>query len=738
MSAYEFTADAGRGAAARRRQAVLLGWGLLLACSTGYPQEPAAPSGAAAAATELAPITVTARLHDETEQSVPIGMTVLPGDRLATVAAPSADNAGLARSAPNVSFVDSGGQNSNVFNIRGVGSFAPLSPDDTSAVIYTNGVPRSVYGAAPTLMDIDRVEVLRGPQGTLFGRNTQGGAIDVIPNLPRFKPEYTYTGEIGSDGYRLGEIVANQPFSDDLAGRLALRYSTVDGTVPDLAAGGKDGGVDTGAARGSLLWTPDARTTVTFIGFYDKQTSTAPRFIWMQDPDFPRAELDPRNRVEWRDAGASLKVEHEFDRTVLTSLTSYQDSRSTQAFDLTDGLIYSAMTGRPSSVFDVPYADFADIRFGEQTWQQELRLSSPESSAAEWVAGVNYFHSSFDNNTVATASPAAFNFQTQNGTHANRIDTDSAALFGEATVPIVGRLKGTLGLRYTHENKNASYHFVGNGNPAVVPDYRYEDGISDDFVTGRAGLSYDWSDSVTTYATVSRGYVSGGFAGVSVNTPLGKPETPFPASRSWTYEIGFKSNWLAHRYTLNGSLFFNDVKNGHLIVFDPSALLFLPAALDYRSKGAELQAQARLNAHVSLIGGLGYTDAELVNVPAGSSTGAVSGNRVPNVARLTANAGLQFEAPARRLGLPGSFIGQVVWQHVGDRAVDVKGSYTLPAYDVTNLRLGWRNGPVEIYGFAYNLFDKRYLVAGQAWGPAVGSVRVGEGRLVGMGVKLRF
>ncbi len=715
---------------------------LALASSPGWAQ---APDGSArpstpdsATAVELAPVTVTARRREESAQSVPISMTVLSESQLRVDAAPTAGNAGLARSSPNLSFVDTGGQNSNVFNIRGVGSFAPLSPDDTSVVMYANDVPRSVYGAPPTLLDIDRVEVLRGPQGTLFGRNTQGGAINIIPNLPRFEREYSIRGEIGSHGHRLGELVGNEALSDTVAARLALRYTTVDGTVSNLASGGKDGWADVGAARGTVLWTPGANTVVTFTGTYDQQKSAAPRFIWAQNPHFPQTAVDPENRIDWRDAGGSVKVEHEFEDFTLTSLTSYLDSRSTQAFDLTDGLIYSAMTGRPASVFNTPYADFADIHFREQTWQQEFRLSSPETSALGWTVGANYFHSSFANDTQANASPAAFNFQTQNGTHANRIKTDSASLFGEASVPVTERLKGLLGLRYTHESKDARYQFTGNGNPAVVDSYRQHSTLSDNFLTGRTGLSYDWTDTLMTYATVSRGYVSGGFAGVSVNTPTGKPETPFAASTSWTYEVGVKSQWLDRRLDVNASVFMNDVKNGHLIVFNPSALLFTPASLDYRSKGAEIEFAARVHPNVTLIGGVGYTHAELASVPAGSATGAQSGNRVPNVPKLTANLGVQAEAPAQGLGLPGKLNGQIVWQHVGARAADVKESFTLPAYEVVNLRAGWSNGPLEIYGFVYNLFDKQYLIAGQSWGPTVSSVRLGQERLAGVGMSWKF
>jgi iron complex outermembrane receptor protein len=697
------------------------------------------PQAASQPVAELPAVTVTARKREESAQSVPISVTVLGSNAAQTAASPADENAGLARSTPNLSFADSGGQYGNLFIVRGVGSFAPLSSDDTSVVMYLNEVPRSVYGAPPALLDIDRVEVLRGPQGTLFGRNTQGGAINVVPNMPTFKREFSATGEVGTHGHRLGEVVANGPLSDTLAGRLAVRYSNLDGTVPNVAAGGRDGNVQVGSARGSLLWLPGENTTVTLTGFYDRRESDAPRFIWQQNPEFPQSAVDPSTNIRWRDTGASLKVEHDFNAVRLTSLTSYQDSSSVQPFDLTDGLIYSAMTGQPQALFNVPYADFADIHFREKTMQQEFRLSTIDDGTFTWTAGVNFFRSRFSNDTVATASPAAFNFQTQNGTQDNRIDTDSMAAFGEGTLALTDRLKATLGLRYTHERKTADYQFTGNGNPAVVPFAQNDLRLTDSFLTGRAGLSYQWSPSVMTYATVSRGAVSAGYPVVQTNGPMtGKAESPYPTSTSWTYEAGFKTLWLDRRLELNGSVFYNDVKNGHLIVFNPGQLFFGTASLDYQSKGFELEAAARLSQNLKLTAGVGYTHAELVNVPSGSSTGAQSGNRVPNMPKFNTSVGLQYDAPMSIGGAQGRLKAAVAWQYVGKRAADVKESFELPGYGIVNARLGWEHGKWEVYAFASNLFDKQYLVAGQAWTPDVSSVRVGQPRVVGVGATIRF
>lgn len=175
---------------------------LVVPCAWAQAEAARSPSTSEAQPdAELPAVTVTARKREESAQTVPISVTVLDRQAVMTDTSAADENAGLARATPNLSFADSGGQYGNLFVIRGVGSFAPLSCDDTSVVMYLNEVPRSVYGAPPTLLDVDRVEVLRGPQGTLFGRNTQGGAIDVITRIPGFKREFTATAEAGTHGY---------------------------------------------------------------------------------------------------------------------------------------------------------------------------------------------------------------------------------------------------------------------------------------------------------------------------------------------------------------------------------------------------------------------------------------------------------------------------------------------------------------------------------------------------------
>lgn len=684
---------------------------------------------------QLDAITVTARKRVESDQNVPVSTSVLTADRIAGIS-PVQSNQDLARSVPNFTFVDLGGQSANAANIRGVGSFSPISADDTSVVFYVDEAPLSVYGIAPSLLDTERVEVLRGPQGTLFGRNSQGGAVNIVSRLPSFARSFEARAEIGSSRYGLGEIIANAPLVDNvLAGRLAMRYSTFGGDIPNIVAGGHDGAVRIGAARGSLLFTPGDRTEAVLSFSYNRQEDTTPRFLLRDITGFPVSAVDPRTRVEAQAYGVNLRVKQEFDAFTLHSVTSAQRTTSTQVLDLTDGLVFSRVTGLAAAFFSRPYADVATIDLRETILQQEFRLTSPDGGPIAWTLGVNAFHSDLAAERLGRAVTPAF--VSINGLQSNAFATTSLAAFGEVTVPVGEKLKASFGLRGTHERKEASYLFNGLGLPGVVRAFANSDSLSDNFMTGRAALSYEWSKDVMTYASLSRGYVTGGFPTIAVNSYLGKPEAPFAASTSWTYETGFKAKLFDDRLDLKASLFYNDVKNGHLVVFNPVAAVFSVATLDYTSYGGEIEASAKLAPWLEALGGVGYTHARLHNVPAGSLTGARSGNNVPNVPAWTGNLGLQARLPASLIGLPGELTGRIAYQYVGSRAVDAANTFDLKAYGLLNAKLGWEREGFSVYGFANNIFDTRYQSWGQSFG-TVATVRVGQGRLVGIGASARF
>lgn len=405
------------------------------------------------------------------------------------------------------------------------------------------------------------------------------------------------------------------------------------------------------------------------------------------------------------------------------------DSR--QIMDLADGLIYGDGVNAPKDNLSLS-------ELGEETLFQEFRLSSREGAGVRWTVGLNYFQSDFDMRRWAKNLTMP-SFATYSGRLATDMKTQSYAAFGEAFVPLTDRLTGITGARLTHEEKNTTYDYVGEGLPGTVDVYRQDGAYRDTFLTGRVGLNYQWTDEFMTFATIGRGAVAGGFPWVPYNIPSGMDEESFPTSLSWTYETGFKATFWEGRATLNGSLFYNDVRDGHLIAFDPSVYGFTVTTLDYETYGGELETRVQVTPDLSLSGGIGYTHAAFATMPEPNLTGAKSGGRVPGVPHFTGHFGGEYRIDAQHFGLhQGQFYANAAYQYVGARAVDVQRTFDLKDYGIVNARLGWEGDKAEIYLFAYNLFDERYELIGASYGPGLDLVRPGAGQTIGIGTSMRF
>ena len=266
-----------------------------------------------------------------------------------------------------------------------------------------------------------------------------------------------------------------------------------------------------------------------------------------------------------------------------------------------------------------------------------------------------------------------------NGFRFNDLTTNSYAIFGEGTVPLGRRWKMTGGLRHTTEKKTYDSRFIGIGVPGTVASFREADDLLFDFATGRASIAYDVSKTTTAYATVSRGYKTGGFPRLANDAGFGFPTTPFSEAKTWTYETGVKFRSKNGRSRLDAAAFYNDVKDEHLLVVDAISFNFRPANMDVKSRGLEIEGAVKLSPSFELTGGFGYTDAELVNVSPfiQANTGARDGNRVTNVPEFTANVALDYRAaaPWLSLGPDAEVFANASWQFIGDRPAEVSQQF---------------------------------------------------------------
>lgn len=683
----------------------------------------------------LGTIHIQARKRDELAFEIPVAATIREGADLEFGSLdPGVD---LARTTPNFNYVDFAVPGNSFGSVRGIGPLgSPLNSLDNTIGFSTNGVPTTSFGFSPTLFDVEQAEVLRGPQGTLFGRNALGGAVNIVTRRADGVPEFIVGTEVGEAGLRTLDLAAGGWVVPDLvAGRVALRFQEFDGDIPNGVARGKDGDASIAAGRISLAFDPDGPLSADLVLGRDRDRRNNPIYLWAEHPDFPVSGSDMVQVGERVIDHISLSVQREFEGFTFHSVTGFQDIAVTTITDDTDSFLYSTYLsdyGMPMSpgAFSDPDEDWGIVYEGERVFSQEFRLNSPEGAPVEWVAGLSYFRSRYDMDRTQQSnySPSL------NGHYDTTITSQTLAVFGDISAPVSDRLTFSAGLRAARDRQTFDTTYVSNGAPGTVPGHRQSGSFEDDYVTGRVAVDWRWNDEWMSYASISRGYASGGFERYSLNAYMGLDTPPFRPSTSWAYELGTKAELLDGRLSLSGALFYNDVADGQLTAFDAATMSFAFDNQDYRSYGAELEFRAELTHHVALRGGVGWTRTRLVDVPNGVTTGAMNGNRVPNMPEITASLGLDLRYPLGR----GEAIASLDVSHVGGRMADIGNSWEIPSYTVADLRVGWERDGMELYAFARNLTDERPIYFSSTFSPNAHSAIVGRGRVLGLGATWRW
>lgn len=675
--------------------------------------------------TALDPIIVTGLKRKDKADELAVSATVIDGTAL-VVKAPDPD-AAIARAAPNVYFGGFGQPGTGFVNIRGIGPLGqPANSLDNAIGYATNGAATSAFGFPPLLLDVDRIEVLRGPQGTLFGRNALGGVINVVTRPADGEKEFSLTGDVGSDGYYLGEVRAGGWISEGkLAARGAARFQKRDGDVPNAVIGGDEGDIDISAARGTLRFTPNDTLSINLVTGYDADKRSNNYNMLLEQPNFPVSGSDiiPQNDRERFES--TLEVEKAFDGFVLTSTTNYQDINLRNRVDVADEVLFEVALG-----FIPPRgADLSDSDDTEKIFSQEIRLNSREGAEISWVAGVYFFRSEYDSFRDQDSSFSPFS----SGLFDTKIASETISVFGDLELPVTQKLRASGGLRLSHDHQDLSIDYTGKGFPGTVPAFSQRDEVSDTYITGRAALSYFWSSELMTYASVAHGYASGGFERFTLNAAVGGPTEPFAPSKGWTYEVGLKKElWNANSF-VNVSAFYNDISDGQLVTadFNVFPVVFSFINQDYESYGVELEGQIQVGEKLRINGGLGFTESEIKNVPETATAGVVDGNEVPNAPRVTATVAADYRFFRK-------FFATAQYQYVGERAEDAQNSGFLDAFSIVSGRIGWGDERFSVYAFADNLLDERPEYFGATYSPTVHSRAVGPGRLIGVGLYKRF
>jgi iron complex outermembrane receptor protein len=681
---------------------------VIFMCSPAYAQSPPAADASAGSADQLGDIVVTAQRRSENLQKVPVTVNVVSASAVANYGIQTSQQ--LQTAVPGL-IINKSQMNAAPF-LRGVGANSGAAGLEMPVAIYMDGVYLPIAAANIfNLSSIDRIEVLKGPQGTLFGRNATGGVISIVTRDPSVQTRADFDVSYGNyDSWAANGYVGGA-LSDTVAADLVYSGSRQGDGFGKNTSTGDDAARDyySDAVRGKLKWKLGDATDLTLIGSYSRQKSSMNAFTPVKGAsDFitaipaPSGFYDAYGTPQYaKSHGYALsgKLEHDFGWATLTDIVAYQDTRIKQHLDFD-----AAVQALPDNTY----------RGSEKIFTNEVQLASPSNQTVTWVAGL--FYMDLKNNNISGTANYVSSPQTEFITN----KTQSIAPFGQVTVKVTDSTRVTGGLRYTHDN----LHINGNGfdatgiilyplpaigsTPAKDPNQRSKQGR----VTWRAAIEQDFSPDVMAYISYNRGFRAGIFNTANPLLPVTDPEILD------AYEGGLKTTLFDRKVNLNVSIFHYEYKDILLRSFDPVLVkTFLTNAAHARETGADIDLRAKID-EFDITAGVEYIDAKYDDFPnAVISTrkangqnsqviASASGNRMVQVPKLSFQAGISRSVSLGESKLTGS----VNLKHTSTTVFDPDNRFKQGPVDLVSGTLKWSipGKPWEIAVYGTNLLDEKY------------------------------
>lgn len=730
-------------------------------------------------ANQIEEVVVTAQHRSENLQEVPITIQAFSGEALQDLGVKS--TADLGQFTPNVSIITpSGAGNQPVITIRGIG----LNDYNTN-----NAGPNGVYIdefyiSAPTaqsfnIFDLERVEVLKGPQGTLYGRNTSGGAINLVTAKPTDQLSATARVEYSSWNTFNIEGAVGGPISETLSGRFAAVVNESDGYFHNTFTGTRENGANNFAARGQLLWKPsdDLKVLFSLRGGYVDNRPNQYRHLGTLDP--ATGEICSVQQVY---AGSCVDLfgkgtptgfyDGAFNRREHNRITDLASALRVD-YALPNGWDFVSITGGNYNEKKFPEDTDAspdrnlEIDFSAQSNEitQEFRLSH-STDRYNWVVGAYYLHEALKQHQPLYVlhdfdkffGPGAGDGVASITETINHQTTKSGAAFGQVEYNVTEQLKLIAGARVTSEKK--SFRSIGFDRfqeggmdhfGVAVNVNNLRTSLSDSKVNWRVGANYKFTPDVMVFASVSTGYKSGGFNGGFLSTdPVARARQlqPVKPETVTAYELGLKSEFLDRRLVFNAAVFYNDYKDQQIFVLVPSTepgqgpVNVLDNAEKVRTYGFEADLTARPTDELTLSVQLGLLNAELVKFVAVRDPAQpdFSGNRVPLAPKVTATLLADWKHPVGdgvlNVQASASYKSHQFFDNSNDRYI------TQDAYWLANARVAYalQDGRWEVAAFARNLTDKQYFVANFNLSSPFGMLTgvVGTPRSFGVEINYRY
>lgn len=711
----------------------------------------------------LEEIIVTAQRRAESLQDVPIAVTALTSTALSNAGVDATRD--LPQIVPSVQMTRSGP--SGLFFIRGVGTTNAASGEEGANAVYVDGVYLGDLSQTINYFNsVERVEVLKGPQGTLFGRNATGGLIHVITREPG--SEATMTGKIGYANYSTvtAQVYAGGPITNDISADIAVTsLHQQDGWGRNLTLGIKNKVNDYQGVRSKIVARPLDALKITLAGDYftsednlglgwrlaDGTVGTG-GFVSPGGHD-TTANREALTKLElW---GLSMTGEADLGFADLTSITAVRRTRNDSKFDVDGG---------PLDLVNIGYLA------RNKTFQQELRLASRQTEPLSWQAGVFYLKSgaSTDQTQFGTAFAAQSLKQVD---IKSSLTTESYAAFGELTYSITPTTKVTGGIRYTDEIRQ----FNGNQTPTllnstILPTASVKSRLKYSEVTYRIALRQELSDNINVYASVNRGFKAGTY---SLQSPSSPPVNP---QFIMAYEAGLKSELFDRRLRVNLAVYHYDIDDYQVrsaAAATPGANILLNAAT-VKVDGVDVEFEGKVTDQLRLFGGvtalksrfskfggpgadfqapisypnpatcppglIGTSDPGVIG--AGPRTGGlttcfggVSGNRTPLAPKLSASFGASYTMD---ISESGSLRLSALYNYNSGYVFEPDNKARQGRFNLLNGSVEYRpTQEVGIEFWANNLTNSHYVVQGLSTGTGVTEV-IAPPRTYGVNLKFDF
>jgi len=749
----------------------------------------AALAGTAAAQTTsgLEEIIVTAQKREQSMQDVGIAVTAFGDKQIRELG--FTDSTDIVAMTPGLVYTTPNAESSVInFFLRGVGLNDFADANENPVAVYVDDVYRPASGGLSfQLFDLQRVEVLRGPQGTLFGRNTTGGLVHFISKRPTDELDGYVDLTYGSYNQIKAEAAFGGPIGDTVSGRLSAAMNKSDGwtenrccvdqNAPDYNEG------DSVAVRGQLQWEPSDATSILLIGNYSDSDATVGAWQHQSttrnangesvplgpnesesspsadcNADFELDDADIRTgtdcfgyqdtdgdpwagdfnrdgRVETEASGGSLKIDWDVGDVTVTSITAYQKVERLQEED-TD------MGPTPAMILPTFAAETT-------TFTQELRAAGG-TDAFRWLVGGFYFDNDVDGHYLLDLTSLEFVFfnavYTQN--------SESIAGFGQLEFDLSDRFTLIAGARWSNDEKDLDYLNIDEsglfefltGSPVAfdfdqnsVGDLAEHD---DDSWSGKLELDFKPNDDVLLYGSISRGTKPAGFnVGFLDQNGIFATNTaatiPFGEETLTSYEVGLKSTWGGGRTRLNAAAFYYDYEDFQTFRFELLNQVIFNA--DAEVTGGEIELQTTPADGWDIGVGLSILDAKAKDIPATSDpSGPVRDREMVAAPDLAANASVRYEWPM----LGGQFAIQGTVTYQDDIYYDIQNvpvSFE-DGYTVANLRLSYANdsSPWEIAAFVDNITEEEYLVYTFDFTGTFGFNQQAYGKPLWAGVSFRY